>query len=189
MHRLIAAVLLSIGCIAVADAGVAMPSRGSVEVAFAPHDDAEQAIVGVIDDARREVLVQIYIFTSRPIARALLRAAARGVRVAVLADGNMHKRPKGNALPMLIDGGIQVALETEFAAAHNKVLIVDAGGARPTVVTGSYNFTWSARHKNAENLLILRDNAELARAYADNWHRHRRLARPVASPAALRQGG
>ncbi|MCB1915350.1 MAG: phospholipase D family protein [Rhodocyclaceae bacterium] len=189
MHGLIVALVLSIGTFGLAHGGGAMPSRGTIEVAFAPHDDAEGAIVDVIDGARREILVQIYIFTSRPIARALLRAAARGVAVQVLADGNMHKRPKRNVLSMLLDGGIPLALETEFAAAHNKVLVVDAQGARPVVVTGSYNFTWSAQRKNAENLLILRDNPELARAYADNWHRHRRLARPVTTLADLRRGG
>ena len=120
------------------------------------------------------------------IAAALLLG---GIGVAVLADAQMHKRPAGNVLTMLMDGGIPVALETEFAAAHNKVLIVDVDDARPVVVTGSYNFTWSAKRKNAENLLILRGNPELARAYADNWHRHRRLARPVATPADLRRGG
>ena len=29
--------------------------------------------------------------------------------------------------------------------------------------------TWSAAHRNAENLLILRDNPVLAEAYLANW--------------------
>ena len=43
----------------------------------------------------------------------------------------------------------------------------------PAVVTGSYNFTFSAQARNAENLVIMRGNAVLARRYLDNWQRHR----------------
>ena len=53
----------------------------------------------------------------------------------------------------------------------------DAGGA---VVTGSYNFTWSARMRNAENVVILRGNPPVLRAYLDNWKRHRAEAVPYA---------
>ncbi len=134
----------------------------------------------MVREARDEILVQIYIFTSRPLARELIEASRRGVRVRVLADGRMHRRPAGNVLPRLVEAGIPVALESDdYPAAHNKVMIVDADGAHPVVVTGSYNYTWSARRRNAENLLILRDNPPLARAYAQNWRRHRDGARRV----------
>jgi phosphatidylserine/phosphatidylglycerophosphate/cardiolipin synthase-like enzyme len=45
-----------------------------------------------------------------------------------------------------------------------------------TVITGSYNFTWSAQHKNAENVLILGKNPPLAARYASNLQRHRQDA-------------
>ncbi|MEK7736576.1 MAG: phospholipase D-like domain-containing protein, partial [Pseudomonadota bacterium] len=68
---------------------------------------------------------------------------------------------------------IPVWLEVRYAAAHNKILLIDPGEATSTVITGSYNFTFSAQARNAENLLILRGNPRLARAYLDNWRRHR----------------
>ncbi len=160
-------------------AGESLPATGTIEVLFEPGDDTDGAIGRVIDGAREQVLVQAYLFTSRPIAQALLRAAGRGVDVRVLADATTHRRPQRNALPALIGGGIPVALEGDFPNAHNKVIVVDAEGRHPAVVTGSYNFTWTAEHRNAENVLILRDNPALARRYADNWHRHRRSAEPV----------
>ena len=156
-----------------------LPASGSVEALFSPWDDTEAALIGVIAAARSSVLVQAYIFTSKPIARALIGAHQRGLRVEVLADAKMHQRPKGNVLPRLIRAGIPVAVETRYAAAHNKVLIIDADGEQPVVVTGSYNFTWSARHRNAENVMIVRDNAALAESYARNWARHRNEAHPV----------
>ncbi|MCB1887521.1 MAG: phospholipase D family protein [Rhodocyclaceae bacterium] len=167
-------------------AGEILPARGSVEVLFEPGDDTDGAIESVVDGAREQVLVQAYIFTSRPIAQALLRAAGRGVDVQVLADAKTHRRPQRNVLPALIEGGIPVALEGDFPNAHNKVIVVDPGGRHPAVVTGSYNFTWTAEHKNAENVLILRDNPALARRYADNWHRHRQAAEPVGADLKAR---
>ncbi|MDT3669537.1 MAG: phospholipase D family protein [Aromatoleum sp.] len=154
-------------------------ARGSVEIAFSPAGDPEAALLRVIDRAREALHVQAYVFTSRPIAKALIAAHRRGVQVEVLADADMNRRGKGNAIPQLLEAGIPVAFETRYAAAHNKVLIADAEGRGCAVATGSFNFTWSANHRNAENLLILRDNCPLAKAYLDNWQRHRADAAPV----------
>lgn len=153
-----------------------LPAHGSVEVAFSPADDPEALLLGVIGAARESVHVQAYVFTSRAIANALIAAHRRGVRVEVLADAEMNRRTKGNAIPALVDAGVPVAFETRYAAAHNKVMIVDPRGAGCAVVTGSYNFTWSAQNRNAENVLVLRDNCALVDAYLENWQRHRRDA-------------
>jgi len=40
-----------------------------------------------------------------------------------------------------------------------------------TVITGSFNFTKAAEEKNAENLLIIRDE-KLASIYTKNWQEH-----------------
>ena len=45
------------------------------------------------------------------------------------------------------------------------------------VITGSFNFTKAAQEKNAENLLIIRDQA-LAGQYTLNWESHRRHSQP-----------
>lgn len=185
LHRLwrvgIAAALV-FGLTAAVSAGQRIPARGSVEVAFSPADDPEALLLRVIGDARESIRVQAYVFTSRAIARGLVEAHRRGVRVEVLADAEMNRRGGRNAaIPALLEAQVPVAFETAFAAAHNKVLIIDPHGPVCTVVTGSYNFTWSARNRNAENVLVLRDNCELVRTYLENWNRHRANAVPVAS--------
>jgi phosphatidylserine/phosphatidylglycerophosphate/cardiolipin synthase-like enzyme len=162
-----------------AAAGQTFSARGSIELAFSPGDDPEAALLRVIGAARETLHLQAYVFTSRPIAAALIAAHRRGVRVAVLADADMNRRGKGNVVPQLLQAGVPVAFETRYAAAHNNVLIADAHGPGCTVATGSYNFTWSANRRNAENLLILRDHCALAQAYLDNWEQHRAEATPV----------
>lgn len=165
--------------LAAAGASTVLPARGSVEVAFSPGGRPESVLIGLIESARRTVHVQAYAFTSKPIAGALIAAHRRGVRVEVLADARMNRRGRGNVLPELIAAGIPVALETRFSAAHNKLMIADASGPGCALATGSYNFTHSAKARNAENLIVLRDHCDLTKLYLDNWRRHREAATVV----------
>ncbi len=150
-----------------------LPAEGTVEALFTPWDDAEGAIVRALGAARKTVHVQAYLLTSRSIAKALLDAKLRGVAVEILADREMVAKGENSQVPKLVEEGIPVWLETRYATAHNKVIVIDAPGEQAVVITGSYNFTWSAQARNAENLLILRGNPALARRYLDNWRRHR----------------
>ena len=158
---------------------------GTVEVLFSPHDDVEAAILRVLRGAKRTVHVQAYLLTSRALAAALIEARARGVHVEVLADREQTARGENSRIPQLVEAGIPVALEVHYAAAHNKIILVDAADAGGAVITGSYNFTYSARLRNAENVLILRGNPPLLRAYLDNWKRHRAEAVPYAAAILL----
>jgi phosphatidylserine/phosphatidylglycerophosphate/cardiolipin synthase-like enzyme len=160
-------------CLSLGAAAATVPATGTVEVLFTPWDDAEGAIVRALGEARQSIHVQAFLLTSRSIARALQDARARGVAVEVLADREMVSKGENSLIPKLAADGIPVWLETRYASAHNKILLVDAAGEQGIVVTGSYNFTWSAQARNAENLLILRGNPALTRRYLDNWRRHR----------------
>ena len=152
---------------------VSLPATGTVEVYFTPWDDAEGAIIRTLGEARQTIHVQAYLLTSRSIATALREAKARGVAVSLLADRDMLEKSDTSQIPKLAADGIAVWLETRYAIAHNKVMLIDAAGADGIVITGSYNFTWSAQARNAENLLILRQNPALAKHYLANWQRHR----------------
>jgi phosphatidylserine/phosphatidylglycerophosphate/cardiolipin synthase-like enzyme len=150
-----------------------LPAAGTVEALFTPWDDAEGALLREIAAARRDIHVQAFLFTSRNLARALLDAHRRGVRMRVLADGKMVAQGDNSRIPELAAAGIEVRYETRYASAHNKILLIDAESEHPVVITGSYNFSFSAQARNAENLLILRGNAALAQRYLANWRRHR----------------
>jgi phosphatidylserine/phosphatidylglycerophosphate/cardiolipin synthase-like enzyme len=181
-YRAALGALLLVSFFAVAPARFAqatsLPSQGTVDVLFTPWDDAEGALLRTIQQARRSIHVQAYAFTSRNLAWALGEARRRGVSVELLADREQAERNEHSLIHTLHDAGIDVWYETRYAAAHNKVMLIDAEGPEPVVVTGSYNFTFSAQARNAENLLILRGNPPLARAYLGNWRRHREEAIP-----------
>ncbi len=176
--RTLAALLLALSLAPAA--AEPMPAKGTVEVFFTPWDDAEGALLSLIGQARRTIHVQAFLLTSRNIGWALGEARRRGVRVEVLVDLEQVRRDERSLVHLLYDSGIPVWVETRYASAHNKVMLVDAQDAEPVVVTGSYNYTFSAQARNAENLLVLRGNPRLARAYLDNWHRHRNEAVPYS---------
>ena len=178
----LAIVVFAAGAKAVADslpaAGARFAATGSIETAFTPGDRIDNLIIAAIAAAKREVLVNAYSFTQRRISGALVAARKRGVSVQVIADSQQAATLPQNVLPELVKGGVDVWLDSNYQAAHNKVVIVDADTANATTITGSYNFTVAAQWHNAENVVILRDNREVARAYRDNWLRLKAHATP-----------
>ena len=153
-----------------------LPAAGSIQVLFTPGDEADDAIIAAINGARQQVLVQAYTFTHRRIAAALIRARRRGVEVDVVADAQQAASVPNSVLASLARAGVPVYLDADHDSAHNKVLILDADAPESTVITGSFNLTYSAQSRNAENILIIRGHPELAAKYAANWQRHRRHA-------------
>lgn len=149
-----------------------MAAQGSLQVAFTPDDDIEGLIAETLDQARKQVLVQAYILTSKPLTAALIAARKRGVDVRVLVDAGQLNKSGRDRIAELQHAGVKVWQETKYKNAHNKVIVIDADNADATVITGSYNFTWTAQNKNAENILVARKNPPLAAKYAANWMRH-----------------
>lgn len=166
------ALLLVCGSAHAAAPPVPNTSAGSVQYAFTPGARADAMIIAAITAARQQVLVQAYSFTHRRIAEALISARSRGIDVAVIAD---HEQTRSNDSTVIRDiarSGVPVLLDSLHAAAHNKVIVIDAGDQDCAVVTGSYNFTYNAQHRNAENAVILRGNPPLCEAFRNNWLRH-----------------
>ena len=139
----------------------------SLQAYFSPEGGCARAIVKELDQAKTSVLVQAYSFTSRPIAKALANAHARGVKVEMIVDPEMRKESRSQ-YEYLRQAGVPMSLDSIHNLAHNKVMIVDG----QTVITGSFNFTTAAEKYNAENLLIIQDK-ELAARYTANWQLHR----------------
>ncbi len=144
--------------------------KPSWSVYFSPHRGCTEAIIGELHGAKSTVLVQAYSFTSAPIAKALLEAHNKRVKVEILLDKSQAGR-KGRYSPaaFLFNQGIPVMIDAAHAIAHNKVMVIDG----QTVITGSLNFNQAAEEKNAENLLIIHDR-RLAELYSQNWQEHER---------------
>jgi len=137
------------------------------EVYFSPNGGCTEAIVKELNNAKSEILVQAYSFTSKPIAKSLVDAHKRGVKVEVILDKS-QRTEKYTSATFLANMRIPVYIDAKHAIAHNKIIIIDRG----TVITGSFNFTKNAEEKNAENLIIIKSK-ELASIYINNWLKHK----------------
>lgn len=135
-----------------------------IQACFTPGQDCTGLIVDTINAAQKSIEVQAYSFTSYPIAKALVSAAGRGVKVQVILDKSQFGGPAFSSSGYLYRHGIPLFEDNTVAIAHNKVMIFDDN----TVETGSFNFTKAAQAQNAENVLII-NNSALSAAYLKNW--------------------
>jgi len=154
------------------------PATGTVQYGFAPRDSVDLMIIEALDAAREQILMQAYSFTHRRIADALMRAQRRGVDVRVIADQEQTAQLDPTLIRALARSGIPVLVDPQHTAAHNKIIVIDGMHANCAVMTGSFNFTYAAQTRNAENALILRGNPPLCAAYQRNWNEHRAHSLP-----------
>lgn len=157
-------------------------SAAQIEVCFSPSlpggCDPARAIEDAIKTARKSILVLAYEITSGPLVTALVDAHRRGVDVRAIVDYKQFtdRRNRDDALAVQHLGvaGIPVLVDKPRGLMHDKVMIIDD----EIVVTGSFNYTYSAEHKNVENLLVIRDPA-LAAQYVRHWKSRANESRPL----------
>ena len=147
------------------------------EVYFSPQGGTTRAVTTALQEAQTTILVQAYSFTSAPIAKALVDAHKRGVKVEVILDKS-QRTEKYSSADFLAHAGIPTRIDAAHSIAHNKIMIIDG----ETVITGSFNFTKAAEQRNAENLLVIRDRT-LAERYEANWQMHKAHSQPYVGKA------
>ena len=94
-------------------------------------------------------------------------AHKRGVKVTVILDKSQRGK-KYAAADFVRNAGIPTFIDDKHTIAHNKIMIID----QATIIMGSFNFTKAAEEKNAENLLVIKGNAELVKKYLANFKEH-----------------
>jgi phosphatidylserine/phosphatidylglycerophosphate/cardiolipin synthase-like enzyme len=129
-------------------------------------DDLDAVIRDFIDGAKQSVLVAVQELDSRPIAQAVLAAAARPkvpmtatkskVRVQVILEGSYLTEDKPLLDPFapgganetnrtlhaaLLRAGVDVITDLNPEIFHQKFMVRDAGTETAAILTGSANFT------------------------------------------------
>lgn len=132
---------------------------------FSPRGGATQAIITEIDKAQTEVQVLSYSFTSKPIAEAVLRAQARGVKVEVIMDRS-QLTATSSAWPVLQSVTL---IDSAHTIQHNKVIIIDG----KVLITGSFNFSNNAEYSNGENIIIIKNSSCIITEYKKDFIKHK----------------
>jgi cardiolipin hydrolase len=146
-------------------AAAARPPADEAAAFFSPGEDCLGAIVTAFRRVRREADVCVFTITDNRIADGILAAARRGVTVRIISDDDKES-DTGSDLAALRRAGIPVRTDSSPDHMHHKFAIFD----RTRLLTGSFNWTRSASHRNHENLLITSDK-RLVAAYGEEFER------------------
>ena len=128
------------------------------EVYFSLSDNPQKEIIKNINQAQASINIAMYIFTDREIALPLIKAQERGVKVRVYLDQDQVDY-KYSQSRFLVQKGIKTRISTNNYIMHNKFAIID----NRILLTGSYNWTFSANNRNDENLMVIDDPEIIAR--------------------------
>jgi phosphatidylserine/phosphatidylglycerophosphate/cardiolipin synthase-like enzyme len=91
------------------------------------------------------------------------------------SNGQFHEvfRLLGAGIPLRLDGNDNSQTPGDYQAGggrlHSKTMLIDAEGADPVVITGSFNWSAAATQSNDEFLLVMR-GPRVAEAYLDYWN-------------------
>ncbi|MHB1285541.1 MAG: phospholipase D-like domain-containing protein [Leptospirales bacterium] len=145
---------------------------------YSPEENLEAIDVDLIDHARQSIEIAMYAFTDRPIADAVIRAAARGVHVWIYRD-EIQVKDRGDKMRRLMSSApgqhglisIEVKRNSSRNIMHLKAYEIDGKWLR----TGSANWSppgegaWCSRgerlHRDQQdnNLFITNDSREVRR--------------------------
>lgn len=171
---IILSLLFLTSCSKQGDSILAHADDTEIQVCFTPGQDCTNLLIDHINASQKSIEVQAYFFTSYKIAKALVQAASRGVTVEIILDKSQFDPAYASVTPFLERAHLIIYEDTRPKIAHNKIMIFD----HETVMTGSFNFTYSAQNQNAENMLIIQNTA-LAEAYLDNWNARKKQSNRI----------
>ncbi len=132
---------------------------------FSPRGGIEQQILTSIGGAVATIEMAAYAFTNENIAKALIDAVKRGVKVSLVMDKSQTKGSQASLHDELEKAGTAIRLiSPPGGIMHDKFIIVDG----KNVEWGSYNYTGRAEETNFENATFM-SNGNLAQRYRSDF--------------------
>ena len=122
----------------------------------------DDTVRAYIDRAQQTLEYAVYNTTTTGITTSLNNAYDRGVQIRIIAEASNSNSALNNlnvAIPILF------RQNSQGSGMHNKFMVIDADDLNNAfTVTGSTNYTNSSFYTDANNLIIIEDQA-LARCY------------------------
>ena len=109
-------------------------------------------ILNEIQNSKKEILIAVAWFTQRDLFNAVLVAIDRGVKVSlILINDIINRNEYGLDFSLYLQkGGKLCFVDSRKVLMHNKFCLFDGH----ILLTGSYNWTYAAEQRNAENIII-----------------------------------
>jgi len=127
-------------------------TQARVEVLFTPSTGGiESRILELLDAAQSRVYIAMFYFTSQSLAAKLVALKNKGIEVKVLADNEQVAAGGSEKITYMQNNGVNVKVDGPGQSMHHKFAVIDSA----IVLTGSYNWTYSAEHQNTENMVVI----------------------------------
>ena len=111
--------------------------------------ECESEVVKLINESQETIDIAVYSINNENILNALYEARERGVKIKILTD-RLQAFGKSSKVGQLNDDGFEIKVHSKYRIMHHKFAIFDNNKA----VEGSFNWTYSASNKNAEDCNI-----------------------------------
>lgn len=130
------------------------PSFYKSEAYFSPDGGIKDRLVRAIDESANSIDMAVFNVTSRDLKLALERAKKRGVSIRIITDSQQVKDAHSEIFALRDEGfNIKLVHGPDKGIMHDKFAVFDGR----LLVTGSYNWTYSAQRYNYENAVFMTD--------------------------------
>lgn len=117
----------------------------------------EQHIVELIRNSQTDIDVAVYSINNNNIINSLEDAKKRGVTIRILTD-RLQAFGKSSKVALLHDKGFNIKVNSHNKIMHDKFAIFD----KQKAIAGSFNWTYAAANKNAEDCVIINNQNDIS---------------------------
>ena len=140
------------------------------------------SIINEIEKAKKTVNIAVYWFTNHELFDIIYQKQLSGVKCQLIIHNDyINNRNTGLPFQKFIEAGGKFFFSDEENPMHNKFCIID----NKVLINGSYNWTYYAENKNSENILIIKDEAEVLNAFENEYFKLIDLLKPLQTLTPL----
>lgn len=123
-------------------------------------------ILNEIQNSKKDISIAVAWFTQRDLFNAIIEALHRGVNISIILVNDFINRNECglNFSLFLQNGGKLCFADSKKVLMHNKFCLFD----ERVLITGSYNWTYAAEQRNAENIIIT-DELQVLNDYTNHF--------------------
>jgi len=141
-----------------------------------------KSIIREIEKASKSIKVAVYWFTNHELFDLLYQKQLNGVECELIIHNDyINNRDTGLPFQKFIDAGGKFYFSDEENPMHNKFCIID----NQVLINGSYNWTYYAESKNRENVLIIKDENDVVKAFETEFLQLIEIVKPLHSITRL----
>lgn len=133
------------------------------KVLFSPGNDIPETLTFLLQQAQSTIDICVFTISDTRLAGKILEAHRRGVKVRIISD-DRKSYDRGSQVYSLHKAGIPLKIDHSRYHMHHKFGVID----NRIAFSGSYNWTYTARKHNQENLIIT-TNFDIVHHYINEY--------------------